>query len=167
MVKPQYKRQLENFDKILKCITHLIYLMLQTSKTKNQRRLVIELVANLIRINPRSATTDDTLLHMCVSKLNTIRSGYFMDEEPIVCISLFKLCKSVISLYFQVIFPERQVIEFLLSLGAKVNARNESKCTPLHIATVPYNCNNWVCISNFKYHSYFENFVSTVGTPFT
>lgn len=84
MVKPQYKRQLENFDKILKCITHLIYLMLQTSKTKDQRRLVVELVANLIRINPKSATTDDTLLHMCVSKLNTIRSGYFMDEEPIV-----------------------------------------------------------------------------------
>ncbi|KAI4460790.1 hypothetical protein MML48_5g00019050 [Holotrichia oblita] len=138
MVKPQYKRQLENFDKILKCITHLIYLMLQTSKTKDQRRLVVELVANLIRINPKSATTDDTLLHMCVSKLNTIRSGYFMDEEPIV------------------IFPEKQVIQFLLNLGAKVNARNESKCTPLHVATVSYNCNNWLVPLLLEYGAHID-----------
>lgn len=138
MVRPQYKRQLENFDKILKCITHLVYLMLQTSKTKDQRQLVLELVANLMRINPKSATTDDTLLHMCVSKLNTIRSGYFMDEEPIV------------------IFPEKQVIQFLLNLGAKVNARNESKSTPLHVATVPYNCNNWLVPLLLKYGAHID-----------
>ncbi|GJQ75780.1 hypothetical protein Trydic_g17851 [Trypoxylus dichotomus] len=138
MVRPQYKRQLENFDKILKCITHLIYLMLQTSKTKDQRHLVVELVANLIRINPKSAINDDTLLHMCVSKLNTIRSGYFMDEEPIV------------------IFPDKQVIQFLLNLGAKVNARNESKCTPLHVATVPYNCNNWLVPLLLEYGAHID-----------
>lgn len=83
MVRPQYKRQIENFDKILKCITHLIYLMLQSAKTEEQKNLVRDLVTDLIRINPRSASTEDTLLHLSISKLNTIRSGYFSDETVV------------------------------------------------------------------------------------
>lgn len=42
---------------------------------------------------------------------------------------------------FQVIFPSLEVVELLLACGADVNARNESKSTPLHIASMPYNFN--------------------------
>lgn len=75
---------MENFDKILKCITHVIYLMLQTAKTMEQNDHIITLVSQLIRINPRSTSCEDTLLHLCTSKSNTVKSGYFLDEDPIV-----------------------------------------------------------------------------------
>lgn len=126
LIRPQFKRQMENFDKILKCITHLIYLMLQTANTTEQMSMVCDQVSKLIRLNPTSASTEDTLLHLCVSKLNTIKSGYFMDEAPVM------------------VFPDESVISFLLQCGAQVNARNDSKSTPLHVATVPYNNNNWL-----------------------
>lgn len=35
-IKPVYKKQQENFDKILKCVTHLIYLMISTAKTDDE-----------------------------------------------------------------------------------------------------------------------------------
>lgn len=84
MIRPVHKRQVDSFDRILRCITHLIYLMLLTAKTKEQNETVTDLVWNLVKTNPRCVSTEDTLLHLCVSKLNTIRSSYFMDEDPIV-----------------------------------------------------------------------------------
>lgn len=119
-IRPVYKRQQESFDRILKCITHLIYLLVETGKTEAERRQVYECVRNLVLANPRSATTGDTLLHLCVSRLNTIKSSYFSDEN-------------------QLIFPNMDVIRLLLSCGAPVNARNESRSTPLHVAANPYN----------------------------
>lgn len=83
-IRPQFKRQLENYDKILRCITHVIYLMLQTAKTREEKEHTINLVTRLIQINPRTASSEDTLLHMCTTKSNTIKSGYFQDEDPIV-----------------------------------------------------------------------------------
>lgn len=120
-VKPSHKRQMDSFDRILKCITHLIYIMIESSKTEEQKNLVTELVTNLIRINPRSSTTGDTLLHLCVSRLNTIRSNYFADDNQVY------------------VFPKQEVIKLLLDCGANVNARNETKSTPLHVASVAYN----------------------------
>lgn len=90
-IRPVHKRQMDSFDRILKCITHLIYLMLQTAKTKEENEIVTELVVNLVKVNPRTASTEDTLLHLCVSRLNTIKSSYFMDEDPVV---RAVLCKS-------------------------------------------------------------------------
>lgn len=81
-----HKRQVDSFDRILKCITHLIYLLLQTAKTAEHKALVKSLVTNLNRVNPRTIILEDTLLHLCVSKTNTLRSTYFLDEEPIVSI---------------------------------------------------------------------------------
>jgi len=119
-IRPVYKRQQESFDRILKCLTHLIYLMVETAKTEEEKEKVRVSVTELIRTNPHSASTGDTLLHLCVSKLNTIKSSYFSDEN-------------------QVIFPSMSVIKLLLECGAPVNARNESKSTPLHVAANPYN----------------------------
>ncbi|KAK4875083.1 hypothetical protein RN001_011505 [Aquatica leii] len=126
MTRPWYKRQLEGFDRILKCITHLIYLMAQTANTYTKKTFVHRLIVNLSRINPRSIVMEDTLLHLCVSKINTLRSSYFMDEDPVP------------------IFPQEDVIKLLLDCGFDVNSRNISNSTPLHIATSSYNYNSWL-----------------------
>lgn len=84
---------MENFDKILRCVTHVIYLMLQTAKTREQKEDVSNLVSRLIQINPKTTSTEYTLLHMCTSKSNTIKSGYFADEDPIVRNLI--LCRSI------------------------------------------------------------------------
>lgn len=41
--------------------------------------------------------------------------------------------------YFQMIFPNLTMVNLLLDCGADVNARNESRSTPLHVAATPYN----------------------------
>lgn len=40
---------------------------------------------------------------------------------------------------FQGIFPNYNVVKLLLDCGADVNCINESKSTPLHVASNPYN----------------------------
>lgn len=82
-IRPVYKRQQESFDRILKCITHLIYLLVETARSEVQQRQVYECVHSLVLSNPRSATTGDTLLHLCVSRLNTIKSSYFSDDNQV------------------------------------------------------------------------------------
>lgn len=39
-IKPVYRKQQDSFDRILKCITHLIYLLLATAKTEQDISLV-------------------------------------------------------------------------------------------------------------------------------
>lgn len=80
-IRPVYRKQQENFDRVLKCITHLIYLLLKTAKTVQEKRLVFTSVQGIVRANIRSACTNDTLLHLCVSRLNVIKSGYFTDDN--------------------------------------------------------------------------------------
>lgn len=50
-------------------------------------------------------------------------------------------------LCFQPIFPDWGVAKLLLDCGSNVNAKNESKSTPLHVASIPYNfCNKVITI---------------------
>uniref|UniRef100_A0A1B0DQ18 Ankyrin repeat domain-containing protein 54 n=1 Tax=Phlebotomus papatasi TaxID=29031 RepID=A0A1B0DQ18_PHLPP len=123
-IRPVHRKQQENFDRMLKCITHLIYLLVTTAKSEKEKQMVSEAVTELVQSNIRSACTNDTLLHLSVSRLNVIKSGYFSDDNNLT-----------------VIFPSLEVVELLLACGADVNARNESKSTPLHIASMPYNFN--------------------------
>jgi hypothetical protein len=39
-IKPVHKKQQENFDRVLKCITHLLYLLLATAKTDAHKQMV-------------------------------------------------------------------------------------------------------------------------------
>lgn len=79
-VRPVHKKQAETFDRALRCVTHLLFLLLETAATPDQRLDVRRRVVRLLQADVRSAHTGDTLLHLCVSRLNVIRSTYFADE---------------------------------------------------------------------------------------
>ncbi|XP_043271024.1 protein fem-1 homolog C isoform X2 [Venturia canescens] len=120
-MRPVHKRQRDSYNKILKCVTHLIYLLVKTARTSETQAEARQLVHDLVKQNPRSASTEDTLLHLCVSRLNTINSSYFTAADV------------------QTIFPDLDVVKMLLVCGAFVNARNEFRSTPLHVASNAYN----------------------------
>ncbi|XP_052866251.1 protein fem-1 homolog C [Anopheles cruzii] len=122
-IRPVHRKQQENFDRIMKCLTHLMHLMLATAKTSEDRAAIYRSVHALVRNNIRSAITSDTLLHLSVSRLNVIKSGYFNDDTNTL----------------RIVFPNLGVAKLLLDCGAEVNAKNESKSTPLLIAAIPYN----------------------------
>ncbi|XP_057340962.1 protein fem-1 homolog A [Microplitis mediator] len=121
---PIHRKQQDNYDRILKCVTHLIYLLIQTAQTDEQKAETRQLVHKFVKQNPRSAFTGDTLLHLCLSSINTISSSYFNSEIT------------------QVIFPEIDTVTLLLECGAHVNAKNELRSTPLHVASNVYNFQN-------------------------
>lgn len=124
-VRPVYRKQQENFDRILKCIAHLIYLLIGTADTIEKRKSVYYAVYDLVHTRVRSACTYDTLLHLCVSRLNVIKSGYLSDEN-----------------HLNIVFPNELVVKLLLDCGMNVNAKNEAKSTALHVAVQPYNYSN-------------------------
>ncbi|XP_055376509.1 protein fem-1 homolog C [Condylostylus longicornis] len=124
-IKPVFRKQQENFDRVLKCITHLIYLLICIANSKSEKQLVIQSVHAINRQKIRSACTSDSLLHLCVSRLNVIKSTYFTDENNV-----------------RSIFPNFDVVKLLVETGSEINAKNEAKSTPLHVASLPYNYEN-------------------------
>lgn len=122
LVRPIYKKQLENYDRVLKCVTHLIYLGVSLYDNRAELEQLTSAVRPLIDNDIRSACTSDSLLHLSVSRLNVIKSAYFSDEIP---------CKDI--------FPCKEVVDYLLECGIRVNARNENRSTALHVAVTPYN----------------------------
>ncbi|XP_012287674.1 protein fem-1 homolog CG6966 [Orussus abietinus] len=116
-IRPVYKRQQDNYDCILKCITHLIYLLTRTAQSPEEKAEMGQLVYELVRQNPRSASSGDTLLHFAISGMNTIHGEDFGSGDV------------------QYIFPHFDVTKLLLECGAHVNARNDAKSTPLHVAS--------------------------------
>uniref|UniRef100_A0A8D8JRE1 Protein fem-1 homolog C n=1 Tax=Culex pipiens TaxID=7175 RepID=A0A8D8JRE1_CULPI len=139
-IRPVHRKQQENFDRILKCLTHLMYLLLSTAKTDEERELVNAAVRTLVRNNIRSAITNDTLLHLSVSRLNVIKSGYFTDD----------------SRSNSLIFPNLNVVKLLLEAGAHVNAKNESKSTPLLVASMPYNYERELVYTLLEYGAHLD-----------
>ena len=85
-IRPVYRKQQENFDRMLKCIVHLIYLLIGTGQTYEQKKLLFCAVKKLVASNIRSACTYDTLLHLCVSRLNVIKSGYLTDNSSLTVV---------------------------------------------------------------------------------
>lgn len=144
-IRPVFKRQQENFDKILKVrnieietccgiilillpylvlfpsfstqqvLTHLFYVLNTIHKSPAQEEEIRALAAIVDRKNPRTSS-GDSLLHLVVSKANTMKTNSIM-EEP-----------------HTIIFPDAGVAELLLEAGADVDATNNADCTPLHLA---------------------------------
>lgn len=124
-IRPIYKKQQDNFDKMLKCITHLIYLMIATAGSSEKNiHLIHTGVYRIVKHDIRTSN-QDTLLHMSVSRLNYVKHGYFADHNM--------SAKSI--------FPNLDVVRLLLNCNANVNARNECRSTSLFIASIPYNYN--------------------------
>lgn len=43
-IRPVHKKQQENFDRVLKCVTHLIYLMVKCAKEEHEKRMVRRII---------------------------------------------------------------------------------------------------------------------------
>lgn len=122
-ILPIHKKQQDNFDKMLKCITHLIFLMTATAGDSEEKLLKVHKgVYNVLKHDIRTSN-QDSMLHMCVSRLNYVKHGYFADQH----------------LSAKSVFPNLAVAKLLLNCNANVNAKNECRSTPLFIATIPYN----------------------------
>ncbi|KAJ6623917.1 Protein fem-1 like C [Pseudolycoriella hygida] len=122
-VRPVHKKQQENFDKVFKCVTYLIFLLVKCAVSEHEKRLVFNSVRTLVLSDIRSACNNDTLLHLCVSRLNVIKSSYIQYESDTR----------------KAVFPNVEVAKLLIDCGADVNAQNESRSTPLHVASIAYN----------------------------
>lgn len=111
-MRPVYRRQEGCYARILKCITHLIYLLIETGTSDDEKALTKQLVRQAVKEDPGVVYKEDTLLHLCVST-QTLE-----------------------------IFPCYKVVKLLLDCGANVNAKNECRSTPLHIASNTFKFQN-------------------------
>jgi len=109
---------------VLKIISHLLFLV-----TQLQRVPVLELplrkkIHRLVHdMDPRT-TSRDSLLHLAVSKSNSLKAQNFFEDGGVGNL-----------------FPSLSVAKLLVECGARVNATNNLESTPLHTAST---------ISNFK-----------------
>ncbi|KAI8045563.1 protein fem-1 homolog C [Drosophila gunungcola] len=127
LLRPVFRRQQENYDRVMRCLAHLVYLLINTVHTEAQSKLICQAVHETVVVgNLRSASTADTMLHLCASRLNVIKSGYITDDN----------------FADKTVFPNADVIKLLIQCGVDVNIKNEAKSTPLHVACQPYNYDN-------------------------
>ncbi|CAH2096687.1 unnamed protein product [Euphydryas editha] len=124
--RPVYKKQADTFDRALRNVSHLLYLLLLTARRDADYEQLSAHVRRLVAADVRSALTGDTLLHLCVSRLNVVRSTYFADEITV-------------PFFATPVFPSVGVVGLLLRCGADPRVRNEARSTALHVAAVPYN----------------------------
>ena len=114
-VAPQFRRQLDSYDKMLRIVTHLLHLATRLqdhADCLDLRRRIHHIVHH---IDPRS-TAGDTLLHLSVMKNNNLfEEGQYA------------------------FFPSVEVTKLLIECGAKVNALNNSLSSPLHTASMKNN----------------------------
>ena len=99
---PRTKTQWETFDMILKEVIKLILILINLSPNPKQEMATRQLVFNLLRLNLRTSTQGNALLHLAV-KMERHWS----------------------------IFRGASVTSFLLSVGANVNVANNEGCSPL------------------------------------
>ncbi|XP_015911207.1 protein fem-1 homolog A [Parasteatoda tepidariorum] len=117
--KPLYKRHLENFDKVLRVMSHLLYVLHVIPKTDeqlNQARLII----NEVLVSDPRGSSGESLLHMVVSKSNAMKSTSIFDDPSSI-------------------FPDPDITEMFLQCGADVDCVNHNLSTPLHVASLPLN----------------------------
>lgn len=117
-MQPVFKRQQDNFDKVLKVVTHLIFVLNALPKQQAQERDMRRLVARALAQQPRSSL-GDSLLHLVVTKMNAMKPPPPFFEES-----------------HMTLFPDASIALLLLECGADVEATNHSMSTPLHVASL-------------------------------
>ncbi|XP_054712915.1 protein fem-1 homolog C-like [Uloborus diversus] len=145
-VRPVFKKQQEYFDKVLKVLSHLFYVLFVIPKTSDEITAMKQIVHRVLRIDPRTSS-GDTILHLVVSKTNTMKSNTFF-EDP-----------------HAAIFPHAGVAELLLQCGANVEAMNCNLSTPLHIAAIISNYNPAVIDILLRYGAHIDRRNGTGNHP--
>ncbi|KAG8188428.1 hypothetical protein JTE90_007996 [Oedothorax gibbosus] len=117
--RPLFRRQLENYDKVLKVVSHLFYVLYVIPKTPQEVVNMKSVIRSVLGMNARTST-GETFLHLVCSRSNTLKTNTFF-EDP------------------QSIFPNPEVTRLLLECHAQVDAVNDNQSTALHIAALPLN----------------------------
>ncbi|XP_077544420.1 ankyrin repeat protein mann-cup [Haemaphysalis longicornis] len=119
--RPVYRRHLDNFDKLLRVLTHLLYVLHTLPKrSPADEAAVRRLVAQALAQRPRNSV-GDSLLHLVVSRANTMKPTAFFEEAHAH------------------VFPDAALATLLLECGADPEAVNEARSTPLHVAALRNN----------------------------
>jgi len=121
-IAPVYKRQQESWDKVLKIISHLLFLVTQLTRAPVLELPLRKKIHRLVHVMDPRTTQGDSLLHLAVSKSNSLKS--FEDGGQMGNL-----------------FPSVSVASMLVECGARINATNALESTPLHTAS---------CLTNFK-----------------
>lgn len=108
---------------LFQILTHLIYILNANSLTDEQKTNTANLLSRIRQMSPRNAN-GDTLLHLVVSKTNTMKSSMAGVEET-----------------YSSVFPDLNVCKLLLEAGFYVDLVNFSLETPLHIVSSHQNYN--------------------------
>ncbi|XP_055634097.1 protein fem-1 homolog C-like [Toxorhynchites rutilus septentrionalis] len=119
-IEPADQIQQKNYDCILHCLILLMYFLLTVANSEDEHRLIKSSVQELVRKDIRSVA-DGTLLHLSVSNTSVLRSKFFSHdrEEDDLFSNLF-------------------VTKLLLECGAQVNTYDNTKSTPLLLASKRY-----------------------------
>jgi len=121
---PVYKRQQESWDKVLKIISHLLHLVTQLPESNLQDLPFRRKIHRLVHVLDPRTTHGDSLLHLAVSKTNSLKTQNFFEDGQMGNL-----------------FPSLPVAKLLVECGARLNAVNAQDSTPLHTAAA---------IPNFK-----------------
>lgn len=124
-VAPIYKRQQESWDKVLRILSHLLLLTTQLSREPHTELPLRKSIHQLVSVMDPRTTQGDSLLHLSVSKSNTLKTQAFFEDGS---------QKSEL-------FPSLPVATLLVECGARLNATNALESTPLHTAA---------CLPNFQ-----------------
>lgn len=128
-------------------MTHLFYVLNVIRKNPSQVDETRKMIQAIRRINPRNSY-GDTLLHLVVSKTNTMKSNTFI-EDP-----------------HTLIFPDANVCKLLLECDFNVDAINNNASTPLHVASTRSNYNPDVISHLLNYGGHIDRRNYTGNQPF-
>lgn len=128
-------------------MTHLIYILNTNSITAEQKSSTLSLLSRIKQLAPRNAN-GDTLLHLVVSKANTMKSSMAGVEET-----------------YSSVFPDLHVCKLLLEAGFYVDLVNYSLETPLHIVSSHQNFNSEIVNLLLSYGAHIDQRDLTGNLP--
>lgn len=118
-VSPVFKTHQGSWDKVLKIISHLVHLVTQLPRVPTLELQLKKKIHKLVLgMDPRT-TQGDSLLHLAVSKNNSLKTQNIFDDGGVQVGNLF---------------PSLEVAKFLVECGSRVNCTNIQGSTPLHTA---------------------------------
>jgi len=124
-IAPVYKRQQESWDKVLRILSHLLLLVTQLAREPVTEMPLRKSIHQLVAVMDPRTTQGDSLLHLSVSKSNTLKTQAFFEDGG----------------QKADLFPSLAVASLLVECGARLNATNALESTPLHTAA---------CLPNFQ-----------------